>query len=76
MPEKITIRMIRGQALLVEFDDQKVANHGFQPMLEDPTEVVKGIEVVLTALGYTPNLEQMYLDSDLVVLKFTKGDAK
>lgn len=75
MPEKITIRMVRGRALLVEFDDERVTDHGFESMLDDPTEVVKGIEVVLTALGYTPDLDGMYIDSDLMVLKFAKEDS-
>lgn len=59
---KITIRII--QAMILSIDGVGLA------MLDEPEDLMKLLEKFLVKLGYKPNIEKMYLDSDLLVLEF------
>lgn len=79
MPKEIVIRLVMGHVLHIEHDGERVATCDLDPGVEDDRDdaqtsdgqvPVKAIEVALTALGYVPDLGKMYMDSDLLVLKF------
>jgi hypothetical protein len=75
MPTKITIRYVTGPIcpiLYVEHDDVTVKSEELDA--EDPTTVLKGVEHVLSSLGYKPDLEKMYMDDALLVLDFYKDE--
>ncbi len=81
MPDKITVRYLisHGSMLIVEHDDETV-HHGPGPegaleTPEGPGSVIKGIETVLSTIGYTLNTGSMYMDSDLIVAHFHRESA-
>lgn len=71
-PKVITCRLIDNEILLVELDDEAATRYEIKDGEDDGSMALKGIETVLTALGWIADLHCMYMDMNLMVLKFTR----
>lgn len=70
---RITVRVITCLSpwAVIEADGKELASAS----LREPEEVMKAFELALTAAGYAPDLDRMYIDDSLMVLKLDKrGD--
>lgn len=71
-PKLITVRIVQHYlmpCIIIEHDGVEVKTEPID-ITDSAGFIMKGIEVALEALGYTPDLDNMYIDDSLMVLKF------
>jgi hypothetical protein len=74
-PKEITVRVITYSAepvLIVEHDGSEKFSYSFSDAIEGG-DLMKSAELMLTSLGWVPDIDQMYMDMSLMVLKFRRG---
>ncbi len=60
----------------VEKDKEEIFNQDIEGDMEDPGELLKSYEKLLTFLGYKPDLDRMYCGDGLLVLQFDESEYK
>lgn len=73
-PAPVAVRVIDQQWLRIDINGEKAREYDFGKVGEADENMIKGIEETLTALGYVPDLERMYMDMNLTVLKFYRKE--
>ncbi len=57
-------------------DKEEIFNQDIEGDMEDPGELLKSYEKLLTFLGYKPDLDRMYCGDGLLILQFDESGYK
>lgn len=69
---RLTVRIVSdfGVTIFVEKDKKEIFNQSIEGDIEDPSEILKTIEKLLTFLGFEADMDRMCLGDGVLVLQF------